>query len=195
MKKIVLSGELGKKFGRVHFLDVRSPAESIRALCATIEGFRKFVFSSGERNVAYKAILSNDELDVKQLQNPMGEREVFNIVPVIMGAGAVGRIIAGAVLIAAGTLLTVFSAGTGAAIGGYMINAGVALTIGGVAQLLVGHTPADIGEKDKGPQSTSFNGPVNTTAQGHPVPILYGRMIVGSQVISAGIKTEVATSA
>ena len=34
-----------------------------------------------------------------------------------------------------------------------------------------------------------FNGAVNTTAQGHPVPIGYGRLIVGSAVISASIVT------
>ena len=32
-----------------------------------------------------------------------------------------------------------------------------------------------------------FNGVVNTTAQGNPVPLGYGRMIVGSAVVSAGI--------
>jgi predicted phage tail protein len=31
---------------------------------------------------------------------------------------------------------------------------------------------------------------VNTTAQGHPVPVGYGRMIVGSAVISAGIDVD-----
>jgi len=35
-----------------------------------------------------------------------------------------------------------------------------------------------------------FNGAVNTTAQGHPVPVGYGRMIVGSAVISAGIDVD-----
>ncbi|HCW20974.1 MAG TPA: phage tail protein, partial [Achromobacter sp.] len=38
--------------------------------------------------------------------------------------------------------------------------------------------------------SYNFNGPVNTSAQGIPVPVLYGRMIVGSAVISAGIYAE-----
>jgi predicted phage tail protein len=35
-----------------------------------------------------------------------------------------------------------------------------------------------------------FDGPVNTIAQGHPVPVGYGEMYVGSAVISAGIVTE-----
>ena len=40
------------------------------------------------------------------------------------------------------------------------------------------------------PASYTFSGPVNTTAQGQPVPVGYGRLIVGGAVISAGITTE-----
>lgn len=35
-----------------------------------------------------------------------------------------------------------------------------------------------------------FNGAVNTESQGHPVPLCYGRMRVGSAVISAGIEAD-----
>jgi predicted phage tail protein len=35
-----------------------------------------------------------------------------------------------------------------------------------------------------------FDGPINTAAQGNPVPVCYGRLIVGSQVISAGMVAE-----
>jgi predicted phage tail protein len=38
--------------------------------------------------------------------------------------------------------------------------------------------------------SYAFDGAVNTAAQGNPVPICYGRLIVGSQVVSAGLVTE-----
>jgi predicted phage tail protein len=38
--------------------------------------------------------------------------------------------------------------------------------------------------------SYNFNGPINTTAQGNPVPLGYGRKIVGSAVVSAGIYSE-----
>lgn len=38
--------------------------------------------------------------------------------------------------------------------------------------------------------SYAFGGPVNTTAQGNPVPIGYGQREIGGAVISAGIYTE-----
>jgi predicted phage tail protein len=72
-----------------------------------------------------------------------------------------------------------------------MFGMGVSMAMGGVVQLL---SPQQRGlstrdSPDNG-ASYSFNGPVNTSAQGNPVPVLYGRMIVGSAVISAGIYAE-----
>ncbi|HNQ32149.1 MAG TPA: hypothetical protein PKJ93_00055, partial [Methanoculleus sp.] len=44
---------------------------------------------------------------------------------------------------------------------------------------------------DIGPEDIVLDiGPVNTMAQGHPVPVGYGEMIVGSAVISAGIEID-----
>jgi len=68
---------------------------------------------------------------------------------------------------------------------------GIAMVMGGVVQML---SPQQRGlsakdNPDNG-ASYNFNGAVNTSAQGNPVPVLYGRMIVGSSVISAGIYAE-----
>ena len=71
-----------------------------------------------------------------------------------------------------------------------MVQIGASLILGGVVQML---TPVPRGTKNKSVSnepSYSFNGAVNTQAQGNPVPLLYGRMIVGSAVISAGINAE-----
>lgn len=72
-----------------------------------------------------------------------------------------------------------------------MITGGIGIAAGGVIQMLSPQTKA-LASQD-GPNnkaSYSFNGPVNTSAQGNPVPVLYGEMIVGSAVISAGIYAE-----
>ncbi|MNS78223.1 Bacteriophage lambda tail assembly protein I [compost metagenome] len=72
-----------------------------------------------------------------------------------------------------------------------MMSMGIAMAMGGVVQMLSpqqkGLSAADSPENGA---SYNFNGPVNTSAQGNPVPLLYGRMIVGSSVISAGIFAE-----
>jgi len=53
MKKVVLRGELGKQFGRVHHFDLNTPAEAIRALCANFEGFQQALVTAAERGVGY----------------------------------------------------------------------------------------------------------------------------------------------
>jgi predicted phage tail protein len=40
LRKIVLHGRLGKRFGRSFMLDVASPAEALRALVLQLRGFR-----------------------------------------------------------------------------------------------------------------------------------------------------------
>ncbi|MEK7492166.1 MAG: tail assembly protein, partial [Pseudomonadota bacterium] len=69
--------------------------------------------------------------------------------------------------------------------------AGASMALGGVVQMLSPQAKG-LSTKDSPNNGASynFNGPVNTTAQGNPVPILYGRMIVGSAVLSGGIFAE-----
>jgi len=199
MRVIRLNGELGKRFGRIHKLDVRTPAEAVRALCANYPGFEQFLIGSTERNVAYRCVVDKDLLDEGHIHYPMSK--TFSITPVVHGAGKVFGIILGVMLIAAavafapaivGALGPTLGMGTGIGFLGLTYAnvawLGVALLIGGISQLLA-PTP-------KAPQSGQtnennyFNGPVNTTAQGSAVPIGYGRAIVGSAVISASISIE-----
>ncbi len=49
----------------------------------------------------------------------------------------------------------------------------------------------DYGDREtEGRQSYLFDGPVNTAAQGGAAPVVYGRMRIGSTMVSAGIKAE-----
>jgi predicted phage tail protein len=59
------------------------------------------------------------------------------------------------------------------------------LVIGGVAQLL---TPTPKTSEDEGDprKSFSFSGIQNTTRAGVPVPVVFGEMLVGGIVVSAG---------
>lgn len=195
MKKITLLGELGKKFGRTHFFDVKTTSEAIRALCANFKDFRKHLIESDKKNVGYKILFKKGPLmDEKECFEPIGEKDEIKLLPVIAGADSgVGKVIAGVALIAIGTAVAILSAptGIGPTIGAALISTGIAMTLGGVVQLL---TPlpkmpgAPQRQEDKA--GYIFNGPVNTTVQGFPVPVGYGRLIVGSAIISAGITVE-----
>lgn len=194
MRKVKLLGELGKKFGRVFKLDVKTPAEAIRALCVNLPGFQQHLAQSQQRNVGYKVIQGKDEIDEKGLLLPLG-RQDLKIVPVVMGSGALGRILLGGALLFASMFNplafyggTALLTGTAATIASAV---GTSLVIGGVTELLfpAPKTPSLQDRPDNKP-SYVFNGAVNTTAQGYPVPVGYGRMIVGSAVVSAAITTE-----
>jgi predicted phage tail protein len=188
MRIVRLSGELGKKFGRVHRLLVKTPGEAIRALCANFPEFEKDLRESHKRNVGYRVINGNYELEKAEEVREPASGEI-KIIPVIMGANATTRILIGVTLIAAALVMTVSGVGAGAA--PYVMSAGIGLTLGGVIELL---SPVPkIKEPDERPEnkpSYIFNGPVNTTAQGHPVPIGYGRLRVGGGIVSAGISID-----
>jgi len=204
MRTVRLNGELGKRFGRVHRLDVASPAEAIRALSVNCEGFRQFLVESGERGLAYRCIVDGDRIDEGQIGNPMSR--TFSITPVVMGGGKAFGIILGVTLLVGAMALSGGFAAIGA--GGASFGAtmgtsvgflgltyanvawlGAALILGGVAQLMA-PTPKAGGTSGERNENQYFNGPVNTTAQGAAVPIGYGRAIVGSAVISASVSVE-----
>ena len=195
MKTVILLGELGKRFGRKHLLDVSSPAEAIRALCANFREFRQFVATSANRNVAYRVINRRDDVKVDELHHPASQTIMF--VPVIQGSGffeelgKFGTLIFGGALIAASFFLPPLALVGTATLASVTFSVGVSLALGGVAQLLAPTPKAPMAtDAEKQDPSYVFNGAVNTTAQGQAIPIGYGRLIVGSAVISAGISVE-----
>jgi predicted phage tail protein len=190
MRTILLLGELGKNFGKRFEMDVKNPAEAVRALCANFPEFQRYVIESGKRNVFYKVLVGKQARTADQLHDPSG-KDVIKIVPVIGGAGGRANpftFIAAAVLIVASIALNVVFPGN--PVSPYLMNAGIAMAIGGVVQMLTPLPKSPDQDRPDNKPSYIFNGSVNTTAQGYPVPVGYGRMIVGSAVISAGITTD-----
>lgn len=192
LRTIRLYGLLGKLFGRVHrfALDSNSVAEAVQALASQIPGFSAYLMQAKDKGVGFAVFAGKQNLKREELTYPVGEADI-RIAPVILGSknGGIFSIILGAVMIAAGAVLTAYGQGW---IGGPLINAGIAMVAGGVIQLLAPH-PGGRASKDKSANEPSyaFNGPVNTEAQGHPVPGLWGGPLwVGSAVISAGIDTD-----
>jgi predicted phage tail protein len=194
MRKVILRGELGKLFGRVHWFDVKTPAEAVRALCANFPGFEQHLVTSDPEQVRYRVGADRRRVEPDQLHDPLGA-EAISITPVLAGAGSgFWSVLAGVALIG----LTIATGGFGgAAIIGGITWAGVvgglgaALVLGGISQMLAPQpeTPQGMGDRER-KASYLFDGPVNTTAQGYPVPVGYGRLVIGSAVISGGITVE-----
>lgn len=199
LRTIKLSGFLGKKFGRAHRLAVDSPAEAIRALSVIKAGFREFLENSHKNGVAYRFLVGNEALERSELKESLhmthSMKTTFELVPVINGAkSSLGQILFGAALMAfawwALPAMGFAAVGAAGAMSTSVFGIGMSLALGGVAQLLAPKVKAENKEAVENEPSYIFNGAVNTIAQGNPVPILYGRMRVGSQVVSAGITSN-----
>lgn len=196
MVTVLLYGFLGRQFGRVHRYDVRSPAEAVSALAATLDGFRPALVDGG----SYRVVVGGrDALELERISNPVSSRETIRIVPVVSGAGnGFGQAILGAALMwATGGFAALGYAGFAGAAAGtglWAVGAsiGMSLMLGGVSQMLFAPPKAESGGVDRPENrpSYAFDGAVNTAAQGNPVSICYGQLTVGSQVISAGLSVE-----
>jgi predicted phage tail protein len=189
MMVVALYGVLGQKFGRTHRYAVRTPAQAVKALCATIPGFKRFLLENSKPG--YRVVTRFGDTAPEQLIEPIPDG-VIRIVPVVTGSKGVGQVIVGAIMIylawwnpmgwsaAAGTM-------SGLALKA-MSSLGWALVFSGIGQMLAPSpkTEGSVEKADNQP-SYSFDGPVNTMAQGNPVAVAYGELIVGSQVLSAGL--------
>ena len=141
----------------------------------------------------YRVSIGTYDLTAEELHHPAGAAPI-SFVPVVAGAGAVGRILIGVALIAASIFIPGSTAIFATTFGKISLGVGLfgaSLVLGGIAQLLT-PTPkvAQGADKQDDPRkSYSFSGVQNTSRAGTPVPIVYGETLVGSVVISAGIDT------
>lgn len=191
MRTVKLYGELAKRFGKEHSFAVRNAREAIAALKATIPGFTAYMSRAHLSKVAFKVWAGGTSLDYSDLNNPSGRNDIIRISPVIMGAGSGWfKVLLGAVLVVGGILVTGLTFGAAGQVGGAMISVGVGLIFGGVADLLTS-PPKGPAERESTINKNSylFNGPANVTAQGNPIPVIYGRLLAGSCVISAGVES------
>jgi hypothetical protein len=194
LRKIKLYGQLAKFIGRrVLEADVATAAEAVRMLVANFPGLEQHM---AEQH--YRVTVGTYDLDETEIHDPAGQQEI-KIVPVIAGAGAVGRIIAGIALIAASFipgLQGVAILGSKLLVTTALVTVGASLLLGGVAQLLTPVPKVQQGDgSDNDPRKTfNFSGIQQTSRQGVPVPCVYGLTLVGSVVISAGTDTVQVTA-
>ena len=205
LRKLKLHGELAKFVGQDEFEAVmRTSAEAIRFL---VSNFPKVEAYMSDKY--YQVLVGKEDIDKEDLHNPTGQSDI-HIVPVITGAGGrspFGRILLGSVLIGAsflfpgaglfgkagaeltGGVVTGFAAKVGTAVS--VIGAG--LVLNGVSELLF-PLPTPDAQEDDPRISFAFNGLTNTSRAGTAHPIVYGEIVTGSVVISAGIDTNQVTA-
>ncbi|MEM4720534.1 MAG: hypothetical protein QXT73_00555 [Candidatus Methanomethylicaceae archaeon] len=202
-RRVLLYGHLADEVGHEHILDVSSIGEALRALDANYPGFlskirrrEKYFVRVGD-SIDTGLALSEPEL---LMEFSSGD---FHISPVIEGEGsrgkAIGMIILGIALVAVAFLAAPAGAGLSAVaieeLGvtyGQIALFGAGLALQGIVGLLtpVPSVPDYSAMESKTAKSYLFTGGVNLTQQGGPVPIVYGEVVTGSVVVSAGVRVE-----
>ncbi|MFU8927584.1 tail assembly protein [Acinetobacter puyangensis] len=212
LKTIKLYGVLAEKFGKQFKLDVASPKEAMRALSVMIPGFEKFMIHAHEQGLGFAIFLdqgiSNRRgkkrvscYDAASKRHITGENigidqvdmttssSVIKIVPRVLGAGGNNgliQVVLGVVMVAVGY----FTFGATSAYGAALIGAGIGMTVGGIASMLMPTVTAQDQNQDGNKANFGFGGAVTTVAQGNPVPILRGEREIGGFIASAGQYTE-----
>ena len=212
LRTVKVYGHLAEHCGQSVFEAlVRVPADAIRFLLCNFPELRGLM-----RDGYYKVAVGKFDLQLadhpEQLHYPMAQDDVVKVIPVVSGAGGrgIGSILLGAALIgvavasggaglfAGGATGFGFTGAGGAAAATFGTklavvagNLGLALTLGGIAQMI---TPVpkqpEFGEAD--PRGGfAFSGLENVSQEGVPVPVVYGEMIVGSVVLSTGLVAHI----
>ena len=194
MKVGKVYGALRKRLGQCRFeFDVNTPAQAIKALCVNFPGLEKWLIDSEKDGVGYRVAISKEKIseeNVAPLLMPFSDREVFSITPVVAGAGrGTGQIIAGLALIAVSVAVPAAALGLKSMLGIGLF--GGSLLLQGISQAISPQPDLD-STLDESVQleSFTFSNVVNTSRQGMPCPIAYGRVFVGSAVLSSGFDVD-----
>ena len=215
LREIRVYGELAMFMGVKSFMaEARDAAEAMRYLLVNFAGLEAHMAQHD-----YRVLVGSYNIGEQELLHPVGQN-IIRIIPVVAGAvtfkqffgSGIGKIITGVLLIGAafltgGASIGLLGLAAPIAVKTILGGIGLSLVLGGVSQLLTPVTriappsmassgaasssPSTMRESELDPQkSYSFTGIQNTSAQGTPVPIIYGETIVGSVVISANISTQ-----
>lgn len=179
-----------KQFGSEFRLDCQTTAEIVQALTSQIPKLRQFI-----QQGLFTVRVGRDYFDNRYLEQGLSHKlkddATVHFTPVLKGSkrGGLFGVIAGVAIIAGaialGPLAGIISTNAAWIVG----SVGASLLLGGVAQMLTKMPEMKMGAEKEKKQSTAFSNLSNMTAQGKPMPLAYGRMRVGSLIISQGVET------
>ena len=181
-----LRGQLGKQYSSAPItLDVPDILMGMQMLAGRFGNTFKQRVRDGEWHVTKKPLK-----ECTQFDDGLGEDEIkfgqsdgthIYVTPKVKARGGIVRAVIGVILIVVGTYFNM----------PFLTKVGIALVIGGVAEMLAPKPQTGQKEQSGTNPSFMFNGTVNVTEQGGPVPVIYGRVPrASSLVLSAGMTTE-----
>lgn len=157
MKKVFLHGKLGNIFGKKWEFDVRTPAEALRALFANNEEIERYINKKQQEGVYYVVKKTKSGKPIQKQDYELTTQKDIHVLPAPEGS----------MLALAGSILT-------AGVSGYITKE--------LSKLNKESKTLEIETK-----SFAYNGSDNRYQQGSTLPLGYGQMKVGSNVISSCI--------
>jgi len=195
MQTVYLNGDIAK-FGQRWETDCTNIRDIFKLIECQTPGFRKYLIEASEADVSYEIQRGEELLEsIDELLLSLNNEDIIiTEVPSGSKTGA-GKLIAAIGI----TILLLFPptsgpvasflAGAKFGIEGATLLASIAanLAITGINQLLAPGPEVDQAEENKG---YLFSGPVNNIAQGMPVPVAYGELVIGGSPISVNYETR-----
>lgn len=180
-----------KQFGSDFRLDCQTTAEVIHALTSQIPKLRQFI-----QQGLFTVRVGRDYFDNRHLEKGLSQKlkddSTVHFTPTLKGSkrGGLFGVITGVALIAGALALGPLGFSVIGANAAWMVGGlGASMLLGGVAQMLTKMPSMSTGKDAEKKQSTSFSNLSNMAAQGRPMPLAYGRIRVGSLIISQGVET------
>jgi predicted phage tail protein len=178
MTIVNIHGILAREFGNSFKLSLPNPRDVLEAIDCNREGFLQRLVQLQKEGFCYDLIINKERItngpDMDNISNPA----TIDLVPAIVGSGpAMGPILA-----------AIGFKGAGLKIATFIANAIIYASISYALSPKPENEALEI-EVDGSKSSLIFSNPVNVASQGSPVPIGYGRLQVGSQVVQATIKS------
>ena len=192
---VTLHGDLGEKVGKEWSLSVSSISEAIHAINVMTENeLKRVLWNQSAKNVKYQVLVNQKPFEIREdrtdseiylIQKNM---ETIDFVPVLEG-----QFFGGGGMFALGSMFLAFAGDSPTA-----AIAGMALMFGGLSSMLSKPPERPEQRQIMNPSSDPselansylFGGPVNVINEGGPVPIGYGRLMVGSQVVQASYEVK-----
>ncbi|RLO39178.1 phage tail protein [Serratia marcescens] len=194
LRTVRFHGPMVDIFGPKFEYRAHNVPKALEAMKNLLDGFERYMLEAHKRGLTFAVFVGKRNVGQDELELTKGTEDI-HLVPVVIGSKRAGlfQTVLGVALIGAAMAFSPAGLGVFSATGGWtsMAYAGAAMSLGGVVQML---SPQMGGlrmrqDQDNKP-SYAFGGPVNTTAQGNPVGVLYGTREIGGAIISAGIYTE-----
>ena len=180
MTIVNIHGILAREFGNSFKLSLPNPKDVLEAIDCNREGFLQRLVQLQKEGFCYDLIINKERItngpDMDNISNP----NTIDLVPAITGSGPAMAPILGAI----------FTGLQGKALA-FVASIANAVLFASISYAL---TPKPENEAleieaDGSKSSLIFSITVNLASQGSPVPIGYGRLKVGSQVVQATIKS------